>query len=270
VQGLAELKGDAEAERALAAASQSDPFWAVRQEAVKALGKRNGDEARQALLRAAREDAKSFVRREALAALAAYSHDDTRAALREAIDKDSSYFAVAEALKALAKVDRDACRPVLVAALARDSERDVILKAAIDGLVELKDTSAAEPLAKMLDQPLSPTRRGAVIAGLARLRPDDSASLERLHGQLANERTSVRRAAVEALAKAGSLASIDKLQELRGEEEVPSMLSAIDQSLEELRKRLSDGDALRSEVEKLRQQNQRLQERLEKLENAGR
>ena len=83
VQGLAEHKDERDAVAALMTASKEDPFWAVRQEAVKALGKCTGDDVRKSLIQAAKSDPKSFVRREALASLQKFAHDDTRAAARQ-------------------------------------------------------------------------------------------------------------------------------------------------------------------------------------------
>ena len=258
-QALAADSKDREVANALMQAAKSDPFWAVREAAVKALAKSNGAEVRKALISAAELDAKSFVRREALVALVNFKDDQTRSALRQVIDKDPSYFAVAEALRTLTKIDGEKAREDLLAALSRESERDVILKAACDGLVELKASDAAGPLSKMLDGPLSPSRRGVIIAALARLKPNDSEALSRLHQQLENDRVHVRRSAIEALAAAGDFSSLDKLQELRAREEVPGVLNAIDEASAKLRTRLGQSDDLRTELEKLREQIKQLE-----------
>jgi aminopeptidase N len=268
-RGLVDHKEDSDAVAALCTALASDAFWGVRQEAARSLARCSGDRARSALISASQNDKKSFVRREALTALGNYAHDDARQALRQAIDKDPSYYAVAEALASLVKIDREQCHEALLAAVARDSHQDVILKAACDGLVELKHPAADAALARLLDQPLSPTRRQTVIGGLARLKPHDPEALKRLHDQLANDRATVRRAAVETLAKAGNLSSLDELQKLRGREEVPRSIRTIDDAMAKIRERLAMGDTLRDEFEKLRRENEALRQRLEKLESAG-
>jgi aminopeptidase N len=266
VRGLAAWKTDSEVIAALALAAKSDSFWGVRQEAVKTLGQASGDAARAALLAAAKDDPKSFVRRDALAALANFAHDESRAAARRAIEHDPSYYAVAEALKVLTKIDRAKARDVLLASLARESHQDVVLRAACDGLVELKDTAAAEQLSQMLNGPLTPGRRAAVIGCLARLKPGDPESLAHLHAQLKNDRSNIRRAAVETLATAGSVSSLDELAQLRQRETTPRMLSAIDEAQTKLRQRLSDSESLRTELEKIRQENENLRRRLDKLD----
>jgi aminopeptidase N len=268
-RALVAHKGDAAVIAALGAALKSDSFWGVRQEAAKTLGKCAGDEARGALLTAAQHDAKSHVRREALAALANFAHDEVRKAVRQIANQDPSYYAVAEALKCLVKIDRENSRDLLLAALVRESHQDVILKAACDGLVERKDQQAVGALAELLGKPLTPGRRSAVIAALARLQPNNPEALARLHEQLENDRTNIRRAAVESLATVGDLTSLAELQKLREKEEVPRMINAVDEALGKLRQRLSQDESLRGELEKLRQQNDQLRQRLEKLEGAS-
>lgn len=266
VQGLAELTDEKDAVAALIAAVRNDAFWGVRQEAVKALAKASGDEVRAALLHTLKSDAKAAVRREALVSLQKFPHDDTRAAVRQTIESDRSYYVVAEALRTLVKIDRDKSASVLLAALDRPSDNEVILRAACNGLVDLKDQTADEKIAKLLEGKLTPQHRGTLIAALARLKPDDPAALERLHAQLDNDRTDVRRAAIEALSGIGTTASIDKLLARREREEIPSTRARLDDAVEKLRQRLGQPDSLRTELEQLRKQNQQLEERLKKLE----
>jgi len=265
-QALAELTGEKDAVAALIAAAKNDAFWGVRQEAVKALAKATGDEVRRALIQSARSDPKSFVRREAFSALQKFPHDDTRAAVRDAIEKDLSYFTVAEALRCLVKIDRDRSRDLLLSALDRSDEDGVILRAAVDGLVELKEPTAAEKVTRLLSGKLTPQHRGTLIAGLARLKHDDPIALDKLHTQLGNDRTDVRRAAIAALADIGNATSIDKLLARRSQEDIPRTRARLDEAVIKIRQRLGQPDAVRKELEELRKQNQQLEQRLKKLE----
>jgi aminopeptidase N len=269
VRGLEALKDDPEVVAALATALGSDSFWGVRQEAAKVLEKCNTDAAGEALVQAAKNDSKAQVRRAALTSLASHKHPDSIATVRHAIDHEASYYAAAEGLKSLVKLDRAGSRDVLLAALARDSHQDVVLKAACDGLVELKEIAAADPLVALLQEPLAPSRRATVIGCLARLKPEDSASLERLHAQLDNDRMNIRRAAIEALAAAGESSSLEPLEKRRSQEEMPRMVEAIDESLAKIRSRLAEGKKLGEQVDRLRQENSELRGRLEKLEKAS-
>jgi aminopeptidase N len=265
VTGLAALDDDKEAQAALIAAATDDKFWGVRQDAVKAVGKFKGEDARKSLIKAAL-DKKSFVRRDALSALAKFPHDDTKAALKKAIDSDKSYYAVAEALKAYAALDKEGSRELLRKAVEQESHKEVILKAAMDKLIDAGDTSIAESLTKLLGQQLNPERRVAIIGALARLKPGDAAALKLLHDQLNNERMNVRRSAIEAIVQVAEPSSIAALEARRGEEIMPRMIRTLDEAITKIKDKQKGTDALLKEVEKLRKQNLELEERLKKLE----
>lgn len=269
IQGLAKLDKDDDVLAALTRAAADDKFWAVREEAVKAIGGFKGKQAREALTAAAESDPKSFVRREAIKSLAKFKHASLPGLLRKVIADDRSYYAAAEGLKALVKVDRKNCADDLLAALDRESHRDVILKAACDGLVDLKAPGAEDALRARLKDGIEPERRVVLIGALARLEPDDEQTIKQLHEQLDNDRGNVRRAAIEALVKIGGHASIDALSARRAKEEHLRMVEAIDQAIEKIRDAQNDTAKLRDEVDKLRKQNQQLEQRLNKLEAEG-
>lgn len=266
IEGLQEYREQRDVAAALVKAAREDAFWGVRQEAVKALAKLNSDDVRAALLAAAREDQKSFVRREAIASLEHFAQDDVRAALRTAIAEDRSYYAVAAALKTLVKIDKDNCRAVLLAALETPSHQEVILKAACDGLVELNAREAVELLAKKLDGKLNPDSRVIVIGALAKLKADDEQYLVKLKAELDNDRSPVRRAAIDSLVALGNAQAIDWLQEKRSREENLGMLRTIDDAIEKLRSAQRPLDEVQKEVADLRKQNRSLEERLKKVE----
>ena len=269
VRAMAELTKDKDVLAALAKAAQDDGFWAVRQEAAKALAKFPGDLVRQTLLEAAKSDPKSFVRREAIKALGSFSHDDTRNTLRKIIADDRSYYAVAESLKTLVKVDRKGCRHDLLAAIERASHREVVLKAAADGLADLDDGVAVPKLLAMLESPTTPYRRIAVLRALAKLAGDDIGVTEILGRQADDARREVRSAAYEALAETGDPAAIDLLLARREKEENARMIQTIDDNLAKLREKQTQLGKLRKQIGSLEQENRKLEERLKKLEDAG-
>ncbi len=263
---LAKFNEAEDARDALSQSLQSDDFWAVRQEAAKSLGSFKGDSVRNALIAAAKDDAKSYVRREAVKSLGKFKHDATRTLLREAISNEPSYSTVAEALRSLEKVDHDNCEAAQLAALPVVSRRQEVLKAGIDSLVKLKSLAAAERISELLEQDISPERRVVLIGGLARLKPDDADVLEKLYDQLGNDRTSVRRKAIEAMVEVGDPQAIDVLLSKRAEQETPGMIRAIDEAIEKLREKSKGIEQLQKQIEKLQQQNRKLEERLKKLE----
>jgi hypothetical protein len=190
-----------------------------------------------------------------------------RKALRTTIAEDKSYFAVADALRALMKIDRDKMRETLLAALDTPSHEHVILKAACDGLVDLKADEAISRLTKKLDGKLRPEERAIVISALAKLKPTDEETLAKLKAQLNNDRLHVRRAAIETIVSLNNPAGIAWLQEQRGREEHNRMLRNIDEAIDKLKNGQKPVSEVQREVEELRKKNRELEERLKKVES---
>jgi aminopeptidase N len=266
IQGLDSQKGDPQVAAALMTAAAKDAFWGIREEAVKVVGKLNGDEARKSLITAAKDDKKSFVRRAAVSALGSFADDESRAALLEVFHKDGSYYAAAEALRSLLKIDRDNVRDLLITALDRPSHHEVLLRAACDGLAELKDAAAGEKIAATLKSPLSPERRIVLLGALARLQGGDAVVVKQVEEQLHNDRVDVRRAAVESLVALAQPAAIPALQARREKEQHRRTLREIDEAIAKLRDKNKSAEDLRKEVEALRKKNEDLESRLKKLE----
>ncbi len=266
VQALAAMKNDLDARQALLDVAGKDAFWALRQEAAKALAGFSGDEIRAALIALAKDDAKSFVRREAIKSLGKFGHDETKAALRAIIQEDQSYYAGAEALRSLAKIDRAGCRDDLVAALDTKSHRDVILRAAADGLADIEDADAVQRLLGCLTGPTTPDRRIAVLQALVRLGGDDAKILDAVCAEMNDCRRAVRQAAYDALAKSDSPRALDALVAQRGKEPDPRLVLGIDENIEQLREKQTVVAKLRSQVESLRKEAKALQEQMKKLE----
>jgi aminopeptidase N len=262
VQGLAKFEDDEDVLNALTRAAAEDKLWPVRQQAVKAIAGFTGDAAREALIAAAEKDAKSFVRREAIGGLTKFKHKSLPELFRSRVVRDESYYAIAEALKALVKVDRQNCTADLIAALDIESHRDVVLKAACDGLVDLKEPQAVQQVQARIKRGISPERRVLLISALARLKPDDEAARKLLHEQLDNDRGNVRRAAMDALVQLGGPESIDALTARRAKEEHPRTIRAIDEAIEKIRAADTDVNKLRNELEALRK-------RIKELESKG-
>ncbi len=140
---------------ALIAAFAKEPFHAVKSDLARALGDIRSVEARDALLGAAK-DADARVRRAVVDALGEFEKDEAAEALLAAVvrEGDASYRVEAAAVEAWAKVAKgkvslDALTPLL----ARDSHQEMIRRAVIEAMGELKDAAALDPI-------LDWTRRG--------------------------------------------------------------------------------------------------------------
>lgn len=265
VKALAAFDDDQDVQAALATAAAGDKFWGVRAEACKTLAGFAGDASRKAMIQAS-TDPKSLVRREALQALAKFSHDDSKAALRKAIESDRSYYAVAEALKSLAAIDKAGSQELLLKACEQPSYREVILKAAVDGLNAKEHPHAVETLQKLLAENQTPERRVALIGAIARLKSGNAEALGQLHEELDNKRMNVRRSALEAITQIADASSVAALEARRGKEELPRMQRSLDEAVAKIRDKQQGTAALQKEVEQLRNQNRQLEERLKKLE----
>jgi hypothetical protein len=142
------------------------------------------------------------------------------------------------------------------------------LKAACDGLVELKDRSSVDELLALVDQPCTPMHRAVLLGTLARLKSDDLALVERLDKQLDNNRASVRRATIDALVSVGDPRAIQVLLARRAKDQDPARLvRAIDDAVEELRAKEHNIEQLTKEIESLKSQNHTLDELLRKREH---
>lgn len=263
---LAKLTGEDEARDALAQVVRVDPFWGVRQEAAKALAKFNGNAVRTALLLAA-ADKTSSVRTAAIKSLASFGHDDVKAALRKTIADDPSYYAAAEALRSLAKMDAKGARADLIAALARPSHRDVILKAASESLADKPDDEVRDKLLKMLAEPSTPSRRAAIMDAVAKFGKGSPAVTKQIAAFLDDSRPRVRIAAVNALGNTGDPAAIDLLTKQRDKEQRPRNVRLFDETIEKL-KNGKESATLRTDFDKLRDENSTLRDRVKKLEEA--
>ena len=145
----------------------------------------------------------------------------------------------------------------------------VLLRAACDGLVDLKDAAAAEKIAAMLKSPQPPERRIVLLGGLARLKGGDAAVVKQVEEQLSNDRVSVRRAAVESLVSLGQPTAIPALQARREKEQHRGTVRDIDEAIVKLRDKDKSAEDLRKEVDALRKKNEDLESRLKKLEGKG-
>ncbi len=118
----------------------------------------------------------------------------------------------------------------------------------------------------LLDEKPSPERRAVLIGALSRLQPNNTAAFERLKRELDNDRSNVRRVAIDAIAAIGDPSAVNVLLEKRAKEESPRMIRAFDSAIEKLRSKERSLDQLQRELSELRNQNKQLEERLKALE----
>ncbi|MBI3726448.1 HEAT repeat domain-containing protein, partial [bacterium] len=264
---------------AVGKALAEDAFWGVSVECARALGKVGGDAARDALLRGlAHKHPK--VRRASVEALSGY-HKDAKviAALRPLVEKgDPSYYVESQAALAYSKVRADDARTWLEKALERPSHNEVIREAALSGLAELEDPSALPICEKTASAPGDPGMRRTAIAAMGRVAAlptvDDETRrkvVSRLARFVDEEGMRLRIAAVEALSAIGkdaapALASLEAVMRHDAETRVRDAAKAAVDRIRAGTPPNIEISRLRDEVQKLKENEERLQKRLDQIE----
>lgn len=271
--------GSATAVRALTAALERDPFWAVRQAAALALAEQRSEAAATILVRALGVEQHPRARRGIVRALGALRGSPAaEQALGAVVEHgDASCFVEAEACLALGKVRSPRASELLRAAAQRDSFADVIRQHAYRGLAEARDDSAVPFLlqATRWGRP-SQGRRAAclALAALARGRRDREARLirEQLEHLLDDADFRVQSAAIEALAVQGDPAASGALRSLIGRALDGRLVRRGREVVRDLEEGAAVGEQLRrlrDELDELRGTTAKLRERLDEVGRAA-
>jgi aminopeptidase N len=204
----------------LAKIAAQDSFWAVRQEAVNAIGKlhisdkASRDEARQALLKAA-EDARSSIRAAAVSHLSLFRGTEVVTALHKALS-DSSYRVVASAVGALSKADSAGALPVIMSHITMPSHGNAIEAAALtslQGIDSAKAISAALERVRYGQPNVLRFTAVHILARYAKYRPD---LLPVLASLVIDKNSWVQYSAVSTLGDIGDPSVLPLLDELAG------------------------------------------------------
>jgi len=290
-KGLAKLASPGAIEALRAALLKDAELDFVRAEVATALGSTRAAAARDALVAAAGRGS-SKVRRAVAAALGQFPEDAAAARALESMlagdpggpprgarsrrNGDASYYAQAAAAEALGRTRTPAAFDVLTGVLGRPAHNDVITVGALTGLAHLRDLRAVDTLLDYTAWGRHQNARRAAIDALGVLGPlaDDATRLrirERLEALLDDRWLRVQLSAIGALAalkdtravpalNAASARALDGRLRRNARVAIRTLTEGADKGAE-LR-------GLKDEVEKLQQENQRLKDRLTKLEAA--
>jgi len=183
----------------------------------------------------------------------------------------------AEALTSLGKIKTDNAAKICTAALAQESDRSIVRNAAINALVELKETAALGKIQKYTTTGIPRECRNIAIAGYAKLAKELEKDSDRrrasdvVAASLDDWHLRTREAAIEGLATIGDasalpnltrVASTDPVAEVRDKAQkaadrvtahVAAAKGTIDESatIEELKRRVQ---TLEQEAEKARRE----------------
>ena len=272
---LAKL-GTREAAAALKDAVLHDAFWAVQNEAARALGSMRSEIARDALLGCLKVRHPK-ARRGVVGALGQFRGDDSVAAALEGILRkgDASYYVEAAAAQALGQTRTAKAFDVLSkVAMAKESQNDAIRAQALTGLTELKDERALPIAIEWTKRGKSNPIRGAAAFALGKLGQINDEAKEKAYDRLVellpDEWLRVRLNAIAALAELKLPKSVAELERVRARDLDGRVIRAAREAIARIRDGADKGDEvkkLREDLEKLQEDNRGLKDRLDKLES---
>jgi aminopeptidase N len=267
-------KGGQEAVKSLEAAVTGDRFWAVQAAAAKALGAIRTAAARDALLRclAVRHPK---ARRGVVAALGEFRGDQTVfEALAPLARRDQSWFVESEANRSIGKLRTTNSFEAIAANINRPSFRQVVRVGCLDGLVELRDERGFQLIADCARYGAFPQSRAASVGALGRLGeffPDRKRPLgEQIVEFLRDPDFRVRIAAMNALKTLKDASQAAALEQMAARELDGRAVRIARENAGILRKGVdtaSEVRALRDDFERIRDENAKLRDRIDRIES---
>lgn len=276
-------KASLEAVSILSQTLQEDPFWGVRKEAAKQLGKIKLDQSVVALI-SGLQDSEAKVRRAVIEALAEFKTALSYETLKKCLTAgDPSYYNEAAAAKALGSViggqlqdkESEAIAILETVLETKAGWNEVVRCGAIAGLSQLKTSPvAAEMILKFTRRGVSPFLRLAAIRGLGGVsqgqkETEISKILESL-ADLAQEQLYLTQVAVtSALGQMRHPEAAAILTNLATQSPDGRIKRIATEAKNKVKQKMGSDQALqdlRQEIDKLKQENQDLKSRLAKLE----
>jgi aminopeptidase N len=256
---------------ALSEAFANEPFWGVLAESAAAIGSTRAPWARRMLVDALAHSHPK-VRRAVAAALGNFRHADVAAALVPVALDDASYFVRAAALEALGKT-RDARAFDLLAAAAKERTWNGTVEAgALRGLAELADgralALAIEAAGARNDEGLRRAAAGA-ISRIGQLVEEERTRAVAALEELLDDRTFLVQlaalGAAESLGDGRLLPALDRLSQAAfdGRTRRDALEAAI--RVREAAKVPAQVRGMRSDIDELREDQRKLQEKIEAL-----
>ncbi|MGH7737584.1 MAG: M1 family aminopeptidase [Candidatus Tyrphobacter sp.] len=273
IRAARELAGDGSrtAREALADAFARDPFWGVIAEAARAIGATRAPWASEMLLATLRHEHPK-VRRAAAAALGNFRDAHVADALIACIEKERSYFVLADACTSLGKTRDARARAILERIVGESTWNGTVEAGAALGLAELADARALPAIVGAASPQRDEGLRCAAAAAMAR-----AASL------LESQRTTLVDAVEHLIDDPLLLVSIAAVDAAAMMED-PRLLPALDKvalagadgrarrHAAEAATRIREGKStpaaltqMRSDLDELREEQQRLRESIESM-----
>jgi aminopeptidase N len=270
-------EGSFQAITALREALLRDPFWGVRAEAAAALGTIRTQDALDGLV-SGLSTAHPKARRAVVRALGNFrERAEAASALIALLEKgDKSYFVEAEAALALAKTRETRAFDTLTGLLDRDSHLDVIRAHALTGLAELRDERGIDIAVAYTTYGRPPRARVAAIGALARLGEikesrraevfDHLVAFESDHEFMVRMRLP---GAFEDLRESKAISVLRRMADRAVDGRVRRRAEQAIEALHQGKSRSDESRLMREDLDKLRDENKKLQERLDKLDTGS-
>ena len=255
---------------ALKEAVLSDGFWGVQAAAARALGTVKSEGAMNALIQCIGVPHPK-ARRAVVSALGEFKEEAAFEALVPLLEHDESYFVEAEAARSIARTKHSRAFEVVSQVLGRSSFNQVMTSQAFSGLGKLKDERAI-PLAKEWAAYGKPSRaREAALTCLGKLGEDKPDVVEFLADHVDDPWLRARSAAILALQEIGDESAIPALNRQASRDLDGRVVRRCREATAAIRQGKDRGDdvrKLREDLGKLQEENRKLKDRLDKMENS--
>ncbi|MGC2331341.1 MAG: M1 family aminopeptidase [Candidatus Acidiferrales bacterium] len=211
------LSGDRDDPKAVAALGEAalhDPFWGIRAEALRALGRTGGDDAQARVLAALNSEKEPWVRSVAARELGSFKNASVASRLADLASNDPAYTVRAAAIESLAAIRAPNAFDILAASVKADSPDDILRRAGLRAFGLLGDSRSVPTLLDWSAAGKPMRCRQAAIGAMAGLDKRDKAITEALVSYLQDSRFDVRLEAIFALGARGDQDAVAPLEEL--------------------------------------------------------
>jgi aminopeptidase N len=263
--------GASAARTAFDAAFTTDPSWGVLEQAAQALGKTRAPWAQQ-ILAANVGHRHPKVRRAIAAALGAFKNAQAADALLALASEDESYFVRATALHALGKTRDERAFDTLARAIVERTWNGTVESGAARGLGELGDSRGTPLLIAAVQPDRDESLRRAALDALARsgqlVETDRAHIVEAIIDRLDDPMFIVQRSAVEAaekLSDARFLSALDRLSVSGSDGRIRRDAAEAAIRIRESQKVPAQVTGLRTDLDALREEQRKLQEQIEAI-----
>ncbi|MEM0382073.1 MAG: M1 family aminopeptidase [Nitrososphaerota archaeon] len=263
--------GGAKAVEALKKCVVGDGFWGVSAEAARALGEIRSEGAKKALLEALEVVTNAKIRRPICEALGNYRGREVAEALSRVLsNNEESYYVRQAAAISLGRTREEGVHDILLKHIDTPSHASAITAGVLRGLAELGGEEALKIILKYSEDDRPSTVRAAAVASLGKF-PGRREVVEALRRYSRDPSLRVRRSVVAACRELLSGEVLGILEDIAQNDAYEMVRRVARDAAERVRKSLERGveyKELREELERIKEENRKLVERVSILAGA--